>query len=171
MNKEFKEYCGFRYIQYSNKYECLADKSQESKKWLKSKLTKLERSRYSGEFAYISKLRDNPNKFVAIRYNNMGIFTELLTTSTELDIELRYNNKLVKPHISSNLTKIIKKINNIQDNKNYLSLKEFKSIIKNLENTYYKVEVLNKFDNVHIFNMLKTLKNDENSFAYIYIKT
>lgn len=171
MNKEFKEYCGFRYVLYSNEYECLADKSQDTKKWLKFKLAKPERSRYSGEFVYISKLRDNPNKFVVIRYNNMGIFTELLTISTELDIELKYNNKLVKPHISSNLTKIIKKINNIQDNKNYLSLKEFKSIIKNLENTYYKVDVLNKFDNVHIFNLLKTLKNDENSFAYIYIKT
>lgn len=171
MSKEFVIENGIAHVYYDTTKECLADNSKETKKWLKSKLTKPERSRYSGEFAYISKLRDNPNKFVVIRYNNMGIFKELLTTSTELDIELKYNNKLVKPHISSNLTKIIKKINNIQDNKNYLSLKEFKSIIKNLENTYYKVEVLNKFDNVHIFNMLKTLKNDENSFAYIYIKT
>lgn len=171
MNKEFKEYCGFRYILYQNEYECLSDHSKESIKWLRGLPAKNNRSKYSKQFAYISKLRDNPNKFVVIRYNCMGLFVELLTTSTEIDIDLKFNNKNVKPHISSSLTKIIEKINNIQRNKNFLTLKEFKYIVNKLSDTYYYVKSLESFDNAHIFKMLKNIKNDENTMAYIWVET
>lgn len=171
MSKEFKEYCGFRYILYQSEYECLSDNSKESIKWLRGSSVKSSRSRYDKQFAYISKLRDNPNKFVIVRYNCMGLFVELLTTSSEIELELKFNNKNVKPHVSSSLTKIIERINKIQENKNFLTLKEFKYIVNKLSNTYYYVKPLESFDNAHIFKMFKNIKNDENTMAYIWVET
>lgn len=156
---------------YISQQECLADQTTDTKEFLTSRKIKIPRTRCNNEFAYISKVRDNPNKFVVIRYNCMGLFVELLTTSTEIDIDLKFNNKNVKPHISSSLTKIIEKINNIQRNKNFLTLKEFKYIVNKLSDTYYYVKSLEEFDNAQIFKLLKNIKDDENTMAYIYIKT
>ena len=169
MSKEFTKYNEIPQVTYSNPYECLGDNTAETRRFLRCR-PKIERGRYNGEFAYIGRLRDNPNKFVIIRYNVMGLFVELLSSGTEIDIELKHDNKNVIPHISSALTKTIKEINKIQRGKNYLTVREFKSIVKKLRNTYYEVDQLNNYDNAHIFNFLKSIKNDEKVKGYIFVK-
>ena len=169
MSKEFIKENNISKVIYSNPYECLGDNTAETRRFLRCR-PKIERGRYNGEFAYIGRLRDNPNKFVIVRYNIMGLFVELLSSGTEIDIDLKYNNRNVAPHVSSILTKTIKTINKIQREKNYLTAREFKSIVKNLCNTYYEVDQLNEYDNAHIFNLLKSIKNDEKVKGYIFVK-
>lgn len=169
MSKEFIKENNIPRVIYSSPYECLGDNTTETRRFLQCR-PKIERGRYNGEFAYIGRLRDNPNKFVIVRYNIMGLFVELLSSGTEIDIDLKYNNKNVTPHISSILTKTIKTINKIQKEKNYLTAREFKSIVKSLRNTYYEVDQLSEYDNAHIFKLLKNIKNDEKVKGYIFVK-
>ena len=155
---------------YINQQECLADQTTDTKEFLTSRKIKIPRTRCENEFVYIRKVRDNRNTFVVIRYNCMGLFVELLTTTTEIDIELKHNDVRIKNHISSILNKVIKNITDIQSKNNYLNLKEFKYIVKRLKESYYSVKQIDTFDNAKIFSLLKSIQNDDENMAYMFIK-
>lgn len=111
------------------------------------------------EFKFIYKLRRNDDKFLIVRYNDMGLFCELLTSSTELDFDVQPDNKIFKSAPSS-VHKVIKLYNKYRNN-HKMKASEFNKAVKMLIESYHDGQQLKFINNAHIFDTIKQLKNDK----------
>ena len=162
MEKYFGKINDIPFVQYGNctkvyaQQECLMDNNLDVKRHLRNKPDNNVTKR---EFKFIYKLRRNDDRFLVVRYNCMGLFCELLTSSTELDFDIQPDNKIFKSAPSS-VHKVIKLYNKYRNNPK-MKVSEFNKAVKMLIESYHDGKQLKYIDNAHIFDGIKQLKNDK----------
>jgi len=158
------------YVQYGNcaewyaEQECLMDNNIDIQKHLKSNKAKQGSNKTAFEFIFIFKVRKNKEKFLVVRYNSMGLFCELLSPNTEIDIDVRVNNKIFNS-VPSSVHKVLKAYSKYRNNPK-MKLSEFNKAVKMLIHSYYFGKELDNIDNAHIFEVIKQLQSDQNDSFY-----
>lgn len=162
MEKYFGKVNDIPFVQYGGctkvyaQQECLMDNNLDVKRHLRNKPANAITNR---EFKFIYKLRRSDDKFLIVRYNDMGLFCELLISSAKLDFDVQPDDKIFKSAPSS-VHKVIKLYNKYRNNPK-MKASEFNKAVKMLIESYHDGQQLKFIDNAHIFDVIKQLKNDK----------
>lgn len=158
------------YVQYGNcskwyaEQECLMDNNIDIQKHLRSNKGKQSANKAVFEFIFIFKVRKNKEKFLVVRYNSMGLFCELLSPNTEIDIDVKVNDKIFDS-VPSSVNKVLKTYGKYRNNPE-MKLSEFNKAVKMLIHSYFSGKELDNIDNAHIFEVIKRLQSDQNNSFY-----
>lgn len=167
MEKYFGKINDIPFVQYGNcsryyaQQECLMNNNLDVKRHLKSKPNN---SIIKREFKFIYKVRKRETQFLVVRYNELGLFCELLTPLTELNIDVQLNDPIFELVLSS-VHRALKRYDRYR-NSPKMKASEFNKATKMLTESYHDGKRLDVIDNAHIFDVIKQLKNDESYDFY-----
>lgn len=138
MSKEFIKENEIAKVKYSNQYECLADKSKETREFLKS--TPCKTAKVPGEF-FIARRSKRGMIYVIFYCNNYNIEYEIGDREKELILSDSEISELFNPSIAK-ACELIRRGKDRLD----MSQRDLKKIYKNATARARNIEELNNYD-------------------------
>ena len=125
-------------IEYDNTWDCVLDKSLETKKYLQS--FDLPKNKYDGEFAFIYKVKGMKDIFLVINCFLSSILIESIGIFDDFEDENASLNEVICRSFY-NLKKVVLSIKKYE-NRELLSMRDFKFLYRSLKKSYKKQIVI-----------------------------
>lgn len=161
MNKEFKIENGIAHVYYDNQYACLADKSIETRKFLKS--TPCVKAKVLGEFTVVRKTKRG-HIYIVIRCTNYDIDYECFNLETDESYSRLKIGTLFNPEVAQ-ACELIDNCDRLN-----LSMRDLKKIYQNAISRARNIEELNKYSENDLYNfIIPTFSNKKSSRTKVFM--
>ena len=153
-------------IEYDNIWDCVLDNSLETKKYLQN--FDLPKNKYDGEFAFILKVKGMKDIFLVVNCFSSSILIESIGIFNDFEDENASLNEVIC-RSSYNLRKAVLFIKKYE-NRELLSMRDFKFLYRSLNKSYKKLKEIKCYDYAHIKSHLIELQKDKDVQGYYYLK-